>query len=393
MKRMGPIMILAAGLFLFSQVAQADWTRAKRITRTSGRSLSPAIAIDSSNTIHVVWTDHTPGNGEIYYKKSTDRGATWSPAQRLTWTSGWSFDAAIAIDSSNTIHVVWEDDTLTPGRPEIYYQKSTDGGVTWSTSQNITQNSGWSYSPDIAVDSSKNIHVVWIDDHYTGNYEACYKKSTDGGATWSAGENLTYSEFNDCSEPSIFVDSFDNLHVVASQPYPWWIVGTDTEICYMKSADAGVTWMYRIINGNNSGYSEKPKIAVDSSNNPHVVWCDNTPGNYEIYYNQSTDGGDNWATSKKLTQNSGWSYSPDISVDPSNNPHVVWSDSSPGNLEIFYRKSTNRGATWTPRKRLTWTSSMSQEPDIAVDSHGDLHLVWEDNKPGNFEIYYMKFIK
>lgn len=68
MKRTG-IMILAAGLFLFTHAAQADWTGAKRITRTSGRSLYPSIAIDSINTIHVVWWDFTPGNGEIYYMK------------------------------------------------------------------------------------------------------------------------------------------------------------------------------------------------------------------------------------------------------------------------------------------------------------------------------------
>ncbi len=54
------------------------------------------------------------------YKGSTDEGATWSAAQRLTWTSGWSYFPAIAIDSSNTIHVVWYDDSL--GNYEIYYK-------------------------------------------------------------------------------------------------------------------------------------------------------------------------------------------------------------------------------------------------------------------------------
>ena len=391
MKRMGPIIATIA-LFLFAQVAQANWTRVKRLTRTSSSSLSPAIAIDSINTIHVVWHDFTPGNAEIYYRKSADGSATWSPAQRLTWTSGCSCDAAIAIDSINTIHVVWQDDTPSPDRPEIYYRRSTDGGVTWTTSQNLTQNSVWSYSPDIAVDSSNNLHVVWIDDHFTANYEVCYMKSTDGGATWSAGEVLTFSDFNECHEPTIFVDSFDNLHLVASQP-PWWIPGTDPEICYKKSADAGVTWTDDRLITSNSGYSVKPKIAVDSSNNPHVVWCDNTPGNYEIYYQKSTDGGATWTTSKRLTRNSGWSYSPDIAVDSSDNPHVVWHDTTPGNYEIYYKKSKNRGATWTTSKRLTWTSGISQEPDIAVDSYGNLHLVWQDSRPGNLEIYYMKFIK
>jgi len=68
MKRTG-LMMLAIGLFLFAQVAQADWTPAKRITWTSNLSIKPAIAIDSYNDIHVVWMDKTPGNMEIYYMK------------------------------------------------------------------------------------------------------------------------------------------------------------------------------------------------------------------------------------------------------------------------------------------------------------------------------------
>jgi hypothetical protein len=70
MKRMG-IMILAIGLCLFAQVAQADWTVARRLTVMSGDSRTPAIAIDSSGNLHIVWHDDTPGNYEIYYKKGT----------------------------------------------------------------------------------------------------------------------------------------------------------------------------------------------------------------------------------------------------------------------------------------------------------------------------------
>jgi hypothetical protein len=124
MKRTG-ILMLALGLSLFVQVAQADWTTAQRLTWTPGQSYRPAIAIDSSNAIHVVWHDDTPGNEEVYYKRSTDGGTAWSAAQRLTWMPGASYNPTIAIDSSNAIHVVWQDDT--PGNEEVYYKRSTDG--------------------------------------------------------------------------------------------------------------------------------------------------------------------------------------------------------------------------------------------------------------------------
>jgi len=57
MKRMA-LMIATLGLFLLAQAAQADWTPAKRLTWTSGISNYPAIAVDSSGNLHLVWADH-----------------------------------------------------------------------------------------------------------------------------------------------------------------------------------------------------------------------------------------------------------------------------------------------------------------------------------------------
>ncbi|MEM3002136.1 MAG: choice-of-anchor D domain-containing protein, partial [Candidatus Nitrosocaldus sp.] len=258
---------------------------AQRLTSTLGNSESPSVAIDSANNIHVVWHDNTPGNYEIYYKKSTDGGNTWSADQRLTYTSGVSNNPMIAIDSANNIHVVWHDNT--PGNYEIYYKKSTDGGNTWTWAKRLTYTSGSSNNPAIGVDSSGNIHVVWHD-NTPGNYEIYYKKSTDGGNTWTWAKRLTYT----------------------------------------------------------SGSSNNPAIGIDSSGNIHVVWHDNTPGNYEIYYKKSTDGGNTWTWAKRLTYTSGSSNNPAIGIDSSGNIHVVWHDNTPGNYEIYYKKSTDGGNTW-----------------------------------------------
>jgi len=169
------LMMGALAFFLFAQAAQADWSPAKRLTWTSGYSWWPAVAIDSSSTIHVVWRDDTPGNAEIYYKGSTDGGTTWSAVKRLTWTSGESLYPAIGIDSMDAIHVVWHDDT--PGNREIYYKRSQDGGETWSGSQRLTWALSWSVYADIAIDSSNAIHVLWEDYREgTGNGEIFYKR-------------------------------------------------------------------------------------------------------------------------------------------------------------------------------------------------------------------------
>src|SRR4030042_1392055 len=136
MKRFRQIFItVVISLLLFSALAYSDtWTASKRLTNNAGSSSYPAIAVDGSN-IYVVWEDNTPGNGEIYFKKSDDGGATWTTNKRLTNTAGGTYEPAIAVDGSN-IYVVWYD--YTPGNDEIYFKKSDDGGVTWTTNKRLT---------------------------------------------------------------------------------------------------------------------------------------------------------------------------------------------------------------------------------------------------------------
>ena len=316
----------------FATLQSGGWTAGKRLTWNSGWSIYPAIAVNTSGHINMVWEDSTPGNFEIYYKKSTDGGATWTANQKLTLTSGTSQFPAIAVNSAGYLHVVWQDNTL--GNDEVYYKKSTDGGATWSASRRLTWNAGYSTHPTIAVNSAGHIHLVWFDNS-PGNYEIYYRKSTDGGATWSASQRLTST----------------------------------------------------------SGSSEFPVIAVDSAGHIHLVWSDNSLGNYEIYYRKSTNGGATWSASKRLTWTAGISTCPAIAGYSSDYLHVVWQDNMLGNDEIYYKMSTDGGATWSANKRLTWTSGASMDPAIAVDPSDNLHVVWIDSTPGNLEIYYRKFMK
>jgi hypothetical protein len=384
MKRM-ELLVLAAVLAIFAQPAQAGWTSAIRLTWNSGLSVFPDMAVDSFGNLHVVWVDTTPGNEEIYYKKSPDGGATWTTAKRLTMTPGSSGGPSITADSSGNPHVVWYDNTL--GSREIYYMKSTDGGATWTTAKRLTWTADNSWDPAIVAGSSGKLYLVWYEET-PGNWNIYFKCSTDGGTTWTTNKRLTWTS-GDSLWPSIAVDSSGNLHVVWSHNPP----SMPLEIYYRKSTDGGATWTTSKRLTWTAQGSEGPAIAADSSGHLHVVWYDSTPGNVEIYYKASLDGGGTWTASKRLISNSGDSYSPDIAVDSSGNPHVVWFDDTPGNREIYYKKSTDGGGTWGSAQRLTSNSADSEYPAIAVDTSGNPHLVWGDSMLGGWEIYHKTYIK
>jgi len=383
MKHIAPMM-LVLGLLLSAQPAQAQWTPAKRLSWTPSYSWGQTIAADSSGNVHVAWYDYwESANTEIFYRRSTDGGTTWEPSQRLTWTSGGSYNPSMAVDLSGNLHLIWEDSPS--GMRDIFYRKSTDAGATWTPSQRLTWNWGTSSNGDVAVDPSGHLHVVWYDST-PGNPEIYYKKSTDGGTTWTPNQRLTWTpEYS--RYPAMAADSSGCLHLA------WEDLSSGlSDMYYKKSTDGGATWTAsRRITWTSSDYFE-PAIAVDSSNSPHVVWNAGPPGNEEVYYRKNTDGGATWAASQNLSLNSGGSYCPAIAVGPADNLHLVWFDYTPGNAEIYYKKGSADGGAWASNQRITWTSGNSMSPAVAVDSWGVIHVVWDDNTPGNVEIFYKKYI-
>ncbi|OGW52013.1 MAG: hypothetical protein A2Y81_04805, partial [Nitrospirae bacterium RBG_13_43_8] len=295
------------------------WTTREKLTNT-GYSFFPAIAVDGPN-IYVVWQNFTPENTEIYFKRSDDGGVTWTTTTNLSNNSSSSGYPAIAVDGSN-IYVVWQN--FTPESTEIYFKKSNNGGVTWTTTKRLTNNVGDSAYPAIAVNNS-NIYVVWHD-LTSGNYEIYFKKSNNGGVTWTTNKRLT-QDTGDSQFPAIAVNG-SNVYIV-------WHSGVG--IYFKKSDDEGVTWTADKELTNNAGYSVSPVIAVDGSN-IYVVWQDFTPGNWEIYFKWSEDEGSTWTT-RRLTKNEGSSVNPAIAVDGSN-IYVVWMDNIPDPLhyEIYFKK-------------------------------------------------------
>ena len=384
MKRMG-LIISVLGIFLFAQAARADWAPAKQLTWNSGASKAPAVAVDSWGNIHLVWEDDTasPDSPEIYYKKSVDGGKSWTTNKRLTWTAGKSSQPAISVDLFGALHVVWQDDT--PGNDDIYYLSSPDGGTTWTKARRISWTTSISQAPALAADLWGNLHLVWYD-YAPGNYEVYYKSSANGGAAWSKNQRLTWTA-GWSGQPAIAVDSALNPYIVWSDASPG-----NSEIYYKNSPDGGASWPNVKRLTWSSGISQAPAIAVSSSGVLHVAWWDNSPGNAEVYNMRSTTGGIAWTAGKRITWSSADSQGPAIAVDSASDLHLVWWDGKPGNAEIYYAKGTGGGASWTPVTRLTWSPGSSYGPVIAIDYLGSLHTVWYDNTPGNYELFYRKFV-
>ncbi|TKJ21769.1 MAG: hypothetical protein CEE43_08755 [Promethearchaeota archaeon Loki_b32] len=349
------------------------------------------------------------------------------------WNDGYSYDASIAIDNNGNVHVVWWDPTAGPWGTDdeiMYVKYSSSAG--WSNATVISDgfggvywNDGDSCYPSIAIDNSENLHVVWHDytDGPWGTDSEIMYVNYSSSAGWSNATVISdgfegvYWNDGNSYYPSIAIDNNGNVHVVWEDLTvgPW---GIDTEIMYVNySSSAGWSNATVISDGFggvywNDGNSERPSIAVDNNGNVHVVWYDYTDGPWGIdteimYVNYSSSAG--WSNATVISDgfggvywNDGWSECPSIAIDNSGNVHVVWYDYTDGpwgtDSEIMYVNYSS-SAGWSNATVISdgfggvyWNDGYSGYPSIAVDSLGNVHVVWDDDTAGpwgtDYEIMY-----
>ncbi len=254
------------------------WTADTRLTNNSGKSWHPSVTVNGS-VVQIVWHDDTPGNNEIFYKRSNDGGNTWTTDMRLSNTAGSSNMPGIAVSGSN-VHVSWYDSTN--GNWEIYYKRSTNGGTSWGADTRLTNNAYSSFYPTIAV-SGSTVHIAWTDNR-NGPLSILYKRSTNGGTSW--GSDVSMVKHNQYSLfPSLAVNG-STVHLVFQN------LSNNLDICYKKSTNSGATWGSgtwgtQVQLTNNASDSQIPSIAV-SGPDIHIFFRDNRDGNNEMYYKRNS---------------------------------------------------------------------------------------------------------
>lgn len=185
----------------------------KPITSAMFGGGNPSLAVADDGTVYVLWVQAVPfsvsprPDAPMYLSKSTDRGATWTISEvspPSNWYGGpilrWSPEGG----PEGSLHVIYEDKIdQTQGDRDIHYRRSTDGGATWSDytilhdddpGQLIGQ-----FIPNLSVARNGRLDAVWWDfrnDPGTYQNDVYYTYSTDNGVTWSRNIRVTDRSIN-----------------------------------------------------------------------------------------------------------------------------------------------------------------------------------------------------
>jgi BNR repeat-like domain len=303
-------------------------------------------------------------------------------------------DPSVAYDP---LHGVWMISTLTfgmgftpLGSPSgILVSRSTDGGLTWESpvetfvggflDKNWITCDTWAQSPRYG-----NCYQEW--DDFGGGGQIFMNRSTDGGLTWSTPAQPTGSPTGLGGQPVVQ----PNGNVIV--PYEG-----GPGISAFRSIDGGVTWQDVVSVASvtehgvagNLRTSPLPSAEVDAAGKVYVVWQDcrfrsGCTAN-DIVMSTSTSG-TSWTAPARIpidATNSGVDhFIPGIGVDRSTSGGsarlalayyyypVAACNASNCDLTVGFTSSTDGGTTWAqPRKvagpfRMDWIAQTDQGPMV-----------------------------
>jgi len=372
------------------------WATDVRVNSDSGVTGQddPAMAADGNGNAAIVWRDSRNGNDDVYAQRLDANGnKLWAADVRVNSDSGATdqYAPAVAVDGSGNIVVVWQDDRN--GNDDVYAQRlDASGNKLWAADVRVNSDSGTAgqYAPAVAVDGSGNAVVVWRDSR-DGNANI-YARRLDGNGNklWGADTRVNAdSGTADRSYPAVAVDGSGNAVAV------WRDNRNGNWDIYTQRLDGGGSrlWAADVRVNSDSGAADQsyPVVAVDGSGNAVVVWRDQRSDNWDIYV-QRLDGNGNksWVADMRVNSDSGTAnqYGPAVAVDGS--VVVVWQDGRNGNDDIYAQRLDASGnRLWTADARVNSSNGTGSQwyPVVAVDGSGNSITVWRDDGNGNWDIY------
>lgn len=245
---------------------------------------------------------------------------------------------------------------------------------------NVSNQSAHSMAPITAVGTEDRIHLAWMNAS-EGSFDILY--SEWNGGKWSAPINVSDNE-TPSVYPTVAVDSMGRCHL------SWMDIAGERNFDVFYSRRTGESWTKPINISSKSGTSQRPQIDIDTAGVAHIIWLDNQGGFFQLLHSQYVDNKWSDPVNTKLvdwfvTNDPDFSWKPCIDADNAGAIHVAWigidSDDSRYAATKSVRHSRWDGNAWSKPDNASRERGMAPNLDttsLAVDSSGNIHLVWQD---------------
>ncbi len=316
--------------------------------------IDPKVALFGRDHVVAVWADDRDGDMDIYAARLLPAPNGWGAAQRVNDDPGAARQGkpAVAIDSHGTTYVVWEDWRRGEDQIELRWARQTAGG-SWTPSQPVgPQGAKNQRNPAIAVDGRGNVHLVWEsqDPAHPGIYWAILRP----GSTIWRGFLLVNDPLADGVRPP-----------------------------------------------------RHPDVGVGGNGTVYAIWQDfrNGEDDPDIYGARLLPGGGTWEADRRVNHDPAGHVQrdPALAVTADGIAFAVWTDErntteAQPDPDIFLATYLPWRNEWTGDLRINDDPpdlpAIQEDPDIAVDGHGNGYVVWVDHRrPDTAPDIYSAFVR
>ena len=294
------------------------WAMAELVeTDNGGDAERPQVAIDPSGNAAAVW-DQAVGMSRSVMSNRHTPTTGWGTAEPLD-VGGAALNPQIAMDASSSAVAVW--DQWDGMRPNIWASHYTlVGGLGWGFAQVIEMDDGDALSPQVAVDSNGNAVAVWQQWGGSG-YDIRSNRYTSTGG-WGTAELIETDNAGWAYAPQVAVDPNGNALAVWQQKG-----GTQYNIWANRFTLAAGWGAAELIENDDTGSATRPQVAINPSGNAVAVWQQSDGTRENIWSNRYTPTG-GWGTAELVeTDDTADASGPQVAMDANGNAVAVWEQS------------------------------------------------------------------
>ena len=423
----GAVFLLLAAIRLFTgddsdgDTAQQDAAQGERCTFPACRAAAtlalargfegPSVEVDPKDPNHVVLTDANMTAAHCTFHVTFDRGKEWTDGVfqmppgytgcRINGGSGGHVPTGpngVAFGPSGTVYATFGSALTDDGRREsVMIATSTDGGKSFSVSpaaRPAAENLGFA-RPQLAAAAGpggRDRVMITFWQCRDGSFcdQALFVRSDDAGVTFTS--PITVNDPPAGQIPSAPVQAPDGtVYVTFARRF----ADGPSDLFLARSSDGGNTFTYTKIESQPQiGNQYDPgKLALDPRSGAlYVVFTDARVGRQQVVFRRSDDRGTTWSAPIGLAPDqaaTGEARSPTISVAPNGRIDIAYYRSkSSGIDDVYWVSSTDGGVRFVhrqvndaPIRRTKYTEAIGDWYPPDVASTDEAALVtWSDTK-------------
>ncbi len=389
--------------------AAAGWS-GETLIHPSADDWEPAIAADPNGPwVYMLVTRFTGPTAcgsqcplpYMMLKVSSDGGATWGPDRFICECRRVQSQADPLIEvvpGTGHVYASWMDGYDTK------FSKSTDHGATWSAPVKVYGKVSWTDKPILAMsDNGQNVYIAY---NGPSGGDAYIARSTNAGVTWTQTKVVDSTRYyfafdGDVLPNGTVVFSQASISYTGPGSAPEGVV----QYHAIRSTNAGASWSNVVVDSFPIG---EPCVAAGCSSDyylGHSVLAADASGNLvmlhdgaltaggpqTVWSRTSSDGGATWTNEIALSTSGVNSTFPAVESRTGGDVRAFYmqADGGPDAWNVWYRSSSNGGATWSAPVKISDATSGTayktaagfREPygdygEIAITNTGQTIAIW-----------------